>query len=128
MSEIEGQMDILSFLRGETDTVEIKESEILNDGMQVGSGEGKVIMNIPADGSYVEIFGHKLNGDFGNFQGFCDHLIELERTQSNWESLKKYLEDEIDEYERDKWCSYTDIIRGGAMKKLLEKMEELENG
>lgn len=124
MDIIEGQ---ISLFRGEHDMI-VKEIEHYHDdGMKISDREAKVIIDIPADGSYVEIFGHKLNGDFGNFQGFCDYLIELDRTQSNWNSLKKWLENEIDEYENDKWCSFQDIVRGGAMKKLLEKMKEFEN-
>ena len=103
-------------------------ADLRDDGIQVSNREAKKIMEIPADGSYVEIFGHRLDGDFKNFQGFCEYLHKLDRTESNWNTLKKWLKDEINDYENNKWCTYSDIIRGGFMKKVLEKMEELENG
>ena len=53
--------------------------------------ENRILIEIPPEGSYVEILGHRLDGDFGNFEGFLEYLNGLERTQSNWESLKSYL-------------------------------------
>lgn len=112
MDIIEGQMSI---------------DDLRDDGMQVSNREAKLIMDIPADGSYVEILGHRIDGDFKNFEGFCEYLHKVERTESNWNTLKKWLKDEIFDYENNKWCTFNDIIRGTVMKKMLEKMEELEN-
>ena len=112
MEQIEGQMSF---------------ADLRDDGIQVSNREAKKIMEIPADGSHVEIFGHRLDGDFKNFQGFCEYLHKLDRTESNWNTLKRYLEDHIKAYNK-KFCSFAEVIETGGMKKVLEKMEELENG
>ena len=102
---------------------------VRDDGFCVNNTEtARELIHIPADGNHVEILGHKLEGDFKSFKGFCEYLRKVDRTESNWNNLKEWLVDEIDKYENDKWVSFQEVVRAGAMKKLYEKMEELENG
>ena len=45
------------------------------------------IIEIPPDGSYVEIMGHRITRDVGSFEGFLEYLIDLERIKREYEDL-----------------------------------------
>ena len=45
------------------------------------------IIFIPADGSYVEILGHRITGDFKTFEGFLEYLKDLEEIKRKYEKL-----------------------------------------
>jgi hypothetical protein len=45
------------------------------------------IIDIPHDGSYVEILGHRITGDFKTFEGFLEYLKDLEETKRKYEKL-----------------------------------------
>lgn len=45
------------------------------------------IIEIPSDGSYVDIMGHRITRDVGSFEGFLEYLIDLERIKREYEDL-----------------------------------------
>lgn len=49
--------------------------------------EDFTIIDIPADGSHVEILGHRITGDFKTFEGFLEYLRDLETTKREYEKL-----------------------------------------
>lgn len=49
--------------------------------------ENFTIIDIPSDGSYVEILGHRITGDFKTFEEFLEYLKDLEETKQKYEKL-----------------------------------------
>lgn len=87
-------------------------------GKIVEPGE-RILIDIPAEGNYIEIMGHKIDG-FESFEAFLEYLkkvaeIECENQvlNDNWNKLKKFLTKE----EEKIWVLKSDI---------LSKMREIE--
>lgn len=66
---------------------------------KVDKPKDRILIDIPADGNYIEIMGHKIDG-FSSFQEFRDYLgkraeIEYENQvlKNNWDKLRRYLVD-----------------------------------
>lgn len=55
--------------------------------LDVHTNDEPVIM-IPRDGSYVEILGHRIDGDFESFDGFVRYLGEIKQTEQENKRLK----------------------------------------
>lgn len=51
------------------------------------SDKGKVLINIPADGNYIEILGYKIDG-FKSFEAFCEHLKKYAEMEEEIKHLK----------------------------------------
>ena len=47
----------------------------------------KVLINIPADGNYIEILGYKIDG-FESFEAFCEHLKKCAELEEENNRLK----------------------------------------
>lgn len=46
------------------------------------------VMFIPREGNYVEILGHRIDGDFKSFEGFCEYLNKIKQTEIENDILK----------------------------------------
>ena len=85
----------------------------------------KILIDIPADGNYIEIMGHRIDG-YGGFDEFIDDLNECKDAQHRWNMLKVFLM----KYRREKSGSDTDVdgryCVAMSITDILNKMEELE--
>lgn len=54
----------------------------------VNKDENKILMEIPADGSYIDILGHRLDG-FDSFESFVEYLKKVAAIEKENEQLKK---------------------------------------
>lgn len=50
--------------------------------------DNEPVIMIPRDGSYVEILGHRIDGEFESFDGFVRYLNEIKQTEEENEQLK----------------------------------------
>lgn len=88
----------------------------------------RALIDIPKDASYIEILGHKLYGDFGSFEKFCDYLKKCDAMEERWEEFRKYLID----YKEEKCQKMGDYAPYGrycvalSIDDILMKMEEIE--
>ena len=57
----------------------------------------KVLIDIPPEGEYIEILGHKITG-YSGWKEFLDHLDKCARIENNWKELREY----FTEYRRTK--------------------------
>lgn len=86
------------------------------------------LIHIPNDAEYVEILGHKLYGDFGSFEKFCDYLRKCEALEDRWKEFRKYITD----YKEEKCQKMGDYAEYGrycvalSIDDILKKMEEIE--
>ena len=106
------------------------------DGHPVDKPSGPVLIEIPADGNYIEILGHKING-FESFEEFMKYLdgvarteIENKKLKDNWDNLRRYLADYRYEHSKDYPCEGADGRYCVAISctDLLKKMNEIEEG
>lgn len=109
----------------------------MENGFEISkSNEPKVIIEVPEDGKYIDILGYRLEKNVGSFEGFLEYLNGLERTQSNWESLKSYLGEYKERKIRETYGVIIDqkISRESygrhcialSIDDILEKMDEIE--
>lgn len=54
------------------------------------------LLDIPVDGSYVEILGHRITKDVGTFEKFMEYLYELETTKRKYDKLMSKPAEEVD--------------------------------
>lgn len=108
----------------------------------VNKDENKILMEIPADGSYIDILGHRLDG-FDSFESFVEYLKKVAAIEKENEQLKKeiremknekanfirYLEERLEEskilrvYDTEFKVTYTSKDEQ-IYQKVLDKMKE----
>ena len=79
----------------------------LPDNVRLGKGTDEPIIFIPKEGNYVEILGHRIDGDFKSFEDFCKFLDKIKQTEIENEQLKA--EKELLEYNIEQIRSYLSL-------------------
>lgn len=93
-------------------------------------------MDIPPDGQYIEILGHKITEHAGSFKEFFDHLKKCESLEHKWNELKRYFIDYRNEKMRENCGAVVDQeafneVYGRycialSIDDILKKMDEIE--
>lgn len=82
------------------------------------------LIHIPNGADYVEILGHKLYGDFGSFEKFCDYLKKCDAMEERWRELEIWLVNyKMESNRRRRSCMSPCGISVG---RVIYKMRELE--
>lgn len=118
INEVIDNIDLIDICKANVDfgNGESQSATVIN--MQNRMEEEKILINIPAEGNYIEILGHKIDG-YNSFEEFLEELRELQNTRERNKELEEdyttvYLKGVYDE--RDKWKN-----------KIKEKIEELDS-